>query len=77
MTVSEGSSPELYADLCRLPSRKRAERIRILSHIGLIQIHPGTAMAFPIAGDSPRAMVTELNHDRSNLIKHLKLTLGS
>ncbi|NHA14630.1 hypothetical protein [Thioalkalivibrio sp. XN279] len=36
LKISDGSWPELAAELERLPSSQRAQRIRILAHIGLI-----------------------------------------
>jgi hypothetical protein len=35
VTVIEGAAQELYAELARLPSRQRAERLRHLAGLGL------------------------------------------
>lgn len=71
ITVSPSSNPELYDDLDRLPSRKRAERIRALSIIGLSLIHGRTVRdEIPTVEKSSKA-------NRKNLLRQLKGTLQS
>jgi hypothetical protein len=77
VTVSEGSSPELYADLLRLPARQRAERLRNLSHMGMVHITRSSDIALPITENRSRLSDSETHSGRSNLLKQLKVTLGS
>lgn len=69
VTVSSASNPELHDDLERLSSRKRAERIRALSIIGLSVIN-GRTVRTEIPEHPPVSM-----ENRKNLVLRLKGTL--
>ena len=62
VTVTEGASQELYAELARLPSRQRAERLRHLAGLGLALVRnpdpvlrgcPSTEGNPTLAGEHP------------------------
>ena len=71
VTVSATSNPELHDDLERLSSRKRAERIRALSIIGLSLINGRTIR--PETPNEPSAP----SENKKNLVRRLKGTLQS
>jgi hypothetical protein len=71
VTVSATSNPELHDDLERLSSRKRAERIRALSIIGLSLIN-GRAIRAELPNET-----LEPGENRKNLVRRLKGTLQS